>query len=651
MFKKKTDKRAKPEPRKQTDDEALTQENLSVDASGDVAESLDAIFRDEHGKVPDLTTLEHRRSPYWIVVMLGIAIFIVFLIVAAWVGFLFFKPFQGFSGKGLDIVIDGPDQSVIGEEETFFVNWKNTTNEPLATAQVRVSFPPDFVQTSVDPQPTDPTALSWDIGTVPFGGRGTFTVKGMFTGGLGTKTAIQAVGSYRPASFNSDFEALATKAITYGSSVLDGSINAPEKIMPGDAVRFTYHVLNHGTALMKNLETRVTVPAGFVRDATTGTSALDEGIVKFPIGDLASGASTTVAVSGVFSSGHAGEVALHAETGSTGLDGSFQPEQVADATSTVLSGDLTLRLVANGSDQGGTIGYGDAMHFSVGFENTAAESINDVTLKFRISPIVASGTSPIVGAKADIIDWNSFQDATSGTRNGSTISWDKNAMGLLAQLSPQQDGTIDLTLPVIGAASATPSIIGFQAVVEGTMVSVGKTTIDRTIRSAPLTFRFRSDVGVTAEARYFSDEGAPYGSGPLPPIVGQTTSYRIIWDLTKNVHELKDLSLSATLPSHVSWSAKSAVTAGDIQYDEPSRTVTWKLNRLPSDVKEMIAQFQIDYSPTDADANRFGDLLGDTHLVVTDADLGEQILKSRPALTTDLETDDAAKGKGVVRTP
>jgi hypothetical protein len=291
------------------------------------------------------------------------------------------------------------------------------------------------------------------------------------------------------------------------------------------------------------------------------------------------------------------------------------------------------------------------MHFSIAFENTAAESINGISLKFHIDPIVASGTAPLSAASSSVIDWMSFQDATSGTRNGSVMTWDKNAMGILGNLSPQQDGTIDLTLPVIGSTSATPSIIGFQAILEGTMDSVGNTKINRTIRSTPLVFHFRSDINMTAEARYFSEEGAPYGSGPLPPTVGQTTSYRVLWDLTKSVHELMDLSLTATLPAHVSWPSKTAVTAGDIAYDESTRTVTWKLNRLPSDVSEVIAQFQVDYSPSDSDANRFGDLLGDTHFVATDADLGEQILKSRPALTTDLQNDDAAKGKGVVRTP
>ena len=632
-------------------DEAPEEGKISSNVPEDVAESLEAIFQDEHGKVPDLTVLERRRSPYWIAVLLGIAIFVVLLIVAAWVGFLVFHPFKGFSGNGLQIVIDGPDQAKIGEEETYLVSWKNTTKEPIATAQIRVTFPPDFVQTSVDPQPTDPSALSWDIGTIPFGGNGTYTIKGMFTGGIGTKTAIQAVGSYRPASFNSDFEALETKTITYSDTVLQGSVEAPEKIMPGDAVRFSYHLLNSGLAAMKGLEARLTIPQGFVRDATTGTAALDGDVVRFPIGDLAAGASTTVGVSGIFSSGHAGDVSLQAQTGKIAPDGSFFTEQQADATSTVLSGDLTLKLVANGSDQGGVVGYGDAMHFSIGFENTAAESINDVSLKFHIDPIMASGTAPLSEASSSVIAWSGFEDTTSGTRMGSTMTWDKTAMGILGELSPQQDGTIDLTLPVIGAASATPSVIGFQAIVEGTMASVGKTKINRTIRSVPLVYHFRSDVGITAEARYFSEEGAPYGSGPLPPTTGQTTSYRVLWDLTKSVHELTNLSLTATLPAHVSWPAKSAATAGTLQYDEATRTVTWTLNRLPSDVPEVIAQFQVDFSPTESDANRFGDLLGDTHFVATDADLGEQILKSRPALTTDLENDDAAKGKGVVRTP
>lgn len=625
------------------DDEAVEQKTESVE------ESLTTIFRNDRGEMPDLSTLDRRKSSRWIFILVGLGLFIGALLAAAWAGFLLLKPFRGFQGQGLEITIDGPEHVSLGEETTYFINWKNSANEPLATSDIRVSFPSDFSQTSVDPQPNG-DGLAWKIGSVAFGGRGTITVKGMFTGALGTKTAIQAVGTYRPASFNSDFETLSTRSLDYADTVLAGTIVLPQKVMPGDKIKIAYQILNRGLSPIKGLEARISIPAGFVRE-TTSTSGLDEGVVRLPVGDLIAGASTTVSIVGTFTSGHAGETNVHAETGRIGADGSFQASQKADATFMVLSGDLTVKLVANGSDQDRSVGFGDMMRFAVGFENTAAEPVNEVTITVRFDPITATGTAPLKkGAQPAFIDWAHADISASGTASGNMILWDRSRLGLLEKLSPQQDGTVDFSLPVIGTASGTTAV-GFQAVVEATMKSVGGTVVNRTIKSTPITFRFRSDAGITSEARYFSEEGAPLGTGPLPPVVGQTTRYRIEWTIVKTTHELKNIRVTATLPKRVAWPAKTVLSAGDIAFDETSRVVTWTLNRLPADVNEARADLDIDLTPSDLDAGRFADLLGDTRFEAADADINEQIVKSKLPLTTDLQNDDGAKSKGVVRTP
>ncbi|MFA5185034.1 MAG: hypothetical protein WC551_00945 [Patescibacteria group bacterium] len=625
--------------------------------SGEVDQSLSAIFRDESGEMPDLTKLDRRRSRFIIYLFAGIAGFLLLLLAAVWAGFMVFKPFRSFGGNGLELNIDGPSRVALGQETSYFVNYRNTSNEPLAAAEIRVSFPSDFSITKVEPTPTE-KGLDWRLGSVEYGGRGTFTIKGVFTGSLGTKTAIQAVGSYRPASFNSDFEALATKQLDYAESVLDGMVSVPEKALPGDKVRIAYTVQNRGSDTMKGLEARMTLPPGFVRETPSTAGQLDENLVKLPLGDIAAGASATVAVVGTFTSGSGGNLPIHAEAGRVSPDGSFQVAQKTDSNISVLAGDLTLKLVANGSDGDRTVSFGDSLRFALGYENTSGETLQNISIHFKLEPLASSSTATgMTGKKASVpgvsrfVDWSELDDSSSGTVAGDVLTWNKDQVGALERLPANQDGSFEFTLPIVAANMTATGTSGFQAVVEATVEMVGDAKLNRTVRTQPMVFRFKTDASLSSEARYFSEEGAPEGSGPLPPVVGQATTYRINWAVAKSLHELKDMRVTASLPANVAWPKNSTVSAGVITYDDTSRKITWELNKMPVDVSEVTAEFDVTLVPTNLDSGRFATLMNETRFEALDTMINETMVLAKPKLTTDLQNDEGAKGKGVVRKP
>jgi len=626
----------------------------TAEHAAEVEQSLTAIFRNEEGGMPDLSKLDRRRSNLIVWVFGGIAAFIVILITAIWLGFAVFKPFQGFKGQGLAMTIDGPEKVTLGQEMTYFINYQNISSDPLASAEIHVSFPLDFTVSKIEPAPTG-DGLVWRLGSVPFSGRGTITIKGFFNGALGTTTAIQAVGTYRPASFNSDFEQLTTRSLEYAESVLDGLIDVPAKVLPGDRVRINYTLQNRGSNPLAQLEARITLPQGFVREASS-TNAMDGSVARISVGTLQPGATSTVSIFGTFASGVSGDLLVHAEVGRVSVDGTFQAAQKTDATIPVLAGDLTINLVVNGSDADRSVGAGDPLRFTLAYQNTSPEEIKGIRLKAIFEQVsTASGTTAVpAGSKKQVtpkfIDMTQLDDSSSGTVNGTTITWDKSRIGELERFPSQTDGSIEFSVPVAAYASGTPDV-PFQVSVEAYMDTVGTTKVARTVRTKPIVFHLRTDARLISEARYFSEEGAPFGTGPLPPVVGQTTTYRIHWEVDKTLHELGKIRVSAVLPQIVAWPNNANVTAGQIGYDQSSRTVTWTLNRLPADVNEADADFDVQLTPSVADAGRFADLVGETRFEATDNAISEPIVKTTPGLNTDLQNDAGAKSKGVVKKP
>jgi hypothetical protein len=219
---------------------------------------------------------------------------------------------------------------------------------------------------------------------------------------------------------------------------------------------------------------------------------------------------------------------------------------------------------------------------------------------------------------------------------------------IFAQLLPQEEGTIDIEIPTLPVTSSTKDA-AIRLTLEGSMDAVGNDRSVRVIRTAPLTFRYRSDVALASEARYFTEEGAPLGAGPLPPVAGKTTSYRVFWSVNKTLHPLENLQVTAVLPASVAWGAASSSQAGTLSYDDATRTVTWSLNRMPEDVDALEASFEIQLTPTEFDVGRFAQLLGESRLSATDPTVSEPVIRALPPLTSDLQNDEGARSKGVVK--
>jgi hypothetical protein len=233
-------------------------------------------------------------------------------------------------------------------------------------------------------------------------------------------------------------------------------------------------------------------------------------------------------------------------------------------------------------------------------------------------------------------------------RDHDTLTYGKDQIGQLERLPAGANGLIELSVPLIGAVTSTRDVPVF-AYVEATIGAVDKVKVNRTVKTQPIRMKIQTDAALSALVRYSSEEGAPLGQGPLPPRVGTTTRYRVEWSITKSLHALERISVSAELPKNVVWGGSKEVQAGDVSFDEARRLVTWTVNKMPQDIKELQTSFDVLLTPYESDAGRFADLLRESRMEFTDSNISESLLRSAASLNTDLPEDEMAKGKGVVR--
>ncbi len=623
-----------------------------ADDDARVEKSLQAIYQGPDGALPDFSVLEQAAPHHrWLSIMIAlVGAAMVVLAIGGGVRWAV-RPFQQPS-QGFGLTIRGPSQAALGREETYEIVWNNETHEVIDHGEIRVGLPQDFVLTSATPAPADPTVRLWKIGRLELGGRGTIQVKGFFVGALGTQTAVQAIGTYRPVRGIRDVEASAVQSVTYSDTVLSGNILTPATIVSGDTVTIRYVVANLGKQMMSGLSARVQMPSGFLPGTVASSTRVDLSSreIWFPVGDLAPNTFFTAPVMGSFASGISGDLVFQGEAGRRSPEGAFLPAQHTESHVSVLGGDLIVHAVVNGSDADQTIQPGEPLRLTLAYQNTSPEVLKDVALEVglesRVDGVSATGTT--------LIHWSDIEDSTGGVSTTKArvqiIRYDKRVVPAFAEFASQAEGTIELGLPTRSVASGTKDAVVIISV-QGTVGKLRGTNAPRTVRARPMAVRYRTDADLTVEARYFTEEGAPVGSGPLPPVAGKTTAYRLTWRVSKTLHALSDVRVTAVLPKIGAWSNKTLVDSGSLTYDPATRTVQWTMPQMPEGVGALEASFEIQLTPQTIDIGRFAALLGETTFQARDISVSETLTRTKPSWTTDLQQDDGARGKGVVRKP
>ncbi len=615
-----------------------------------IEEGLETIYLKDAAK-DDLTTFHAVKHNRFLRVALWVLGSLFVTSVFAWVGLLYFQPFAGEEGPGLVLEIAGPGQIALGREETYVLRWSNRSFQPVTDASVRLNMPPEFTATSFEPALAVATATKWDLGIVAPGEQGRITVKGIFLGEVGQTSGVQAIGVYRELGKEGSSDALAALPVTYETSLLMGALELPVNVIAGETVDIRYVLTNTGEQNIDGLLARFILPAGFILGATTSAPfTQSDGGYEQVVPALAPHATTTVVLSGSFASGSSGEQALEAKVGVRSSAGAFVAMHTDTKTLPVLAGDLNLQLVVNGATESRLHSPRDPLRISLAYENVSPEPLSGVSIQLSFESlkdgVSATGTT--------WLDWKRLEDVTgavSSTRTRiQTLRYDATSVPELAEIAPQGKGTFDLLIPTFGITTTTRDA-RIVIRLEGAVAKVGKNVTGRTIRTQPMELRYRTDAALSAHAIYFTEEGAPVGSGPLPPQAGTTTVYRVVWHVGKTLHELSDGVVTAVLPSIAHWGDVFLATAGDITYDAESRTARWNIGTIPFDANDVEATFDVRVTPTDLDVGRFAAILGETGFTAKDVDTGEPIAMSKPPLTSDLQEDEGARGKGVVRKP
>lgn len=606
----------------------------------ELAKDLKQIYSDTEGQLPDFTRLDGKPGSRFRSALFGAIVGIAVMGAAAWAGIFFFSRTSGFTGDAVELSVATDGDFTAGAEADVIVRYRNGERVPLARADIGLKAPEGFEILGSEPATAEDG--SWAVGSIAPGAEGEVRVHGYVRRELDAAMTFEARLDYKPADFNSDFQKTASHTVVVSGSVLTLDGAGPEQMTPGDDIAFVFTYENTSDADLEKVRVVADPPEGFIFGSAEPQTDPDVAL-QWSFDKIEAHAKGTITVHGTFAATSRGPKALHARMGFADDAGGVIAIATADAKTEVLKSNLDLSLIVNGSEKPAAASFGDTLFFSVRYENGGDVPLKDVAI---------SADLPSEPAGPSIIDWVSLKDDLDGTLTGTTIVWTKKELPSLAALAPGDKGEIGFSVQLIRKplADAKSSKYVVHAVASAKIGKVGSISGSREVHTAPSDVALLSDAAFKAYGRYFTEDGTPLGSGPLPPQVGQKTTYRMFWTVQNSLHELTNLSVTTVLPQGVKWTGiERPVEAGALTFDETGRKATWRLNRLPTSVPSVTISFDVELTPEFEDIGKILDLTGDNRFEAFDKDVESVILKTEPPIGTDLVGDQSAAGKGVVK--
>jgi len=601
-----------------------------------VSKSLEKSLKDiySHDDELNLTKIErHKRSRLtaFLIRLVGI-LFLLALI--SWGGFLWWQKDSTTSGQPLKVEIETSETITSGSNSCFKVRYENTGRVPIASLSISINLPETFTLKEARPEATAEN-YNWTMSPLGAGSDGSIDLCGIFRSTTPGSEKIQAVFTYRPANFSSDFQDIAGTTVTIEKSVLTLETAGPTETVVGDQTIYTTKLKNTNTEAVENIRLRAILPESFT--ITSADPVVSEvGSAYWDITSLQPGEEKTISFTGSFTSSASGTLPVNMEVGFLNAEKDFIKQTESKVETKVMGGDLAFNLIVNGSEKDQTVDLGKRLRLSLAFTNRGSETMEDVSFSLSIE----------AGGKTLPIDFQN-SDLAGGTKTSNTITWSKTNIPTLAILTPNATGTIDPTLVINNSVDLanTDSII---ILVKAAVGKVNGTVTTRTVSSTPITVKLNSDAELLTEARYFDNDGAPLGSGPLPPSVGEITTYRIFWTIKNSLHDLKNLSTTMNLPANVAWTNNIQADNGSITFSETTRQVTWTIDSTSKNSKTISVWFDVAITPSIDNVGSFITLTNPAAFEATDASTNDTVHDSSDALTTALPNDQLAEGKGVV---
>ncbi|MDB5224704.1 MAG: protein of unknown function with transrane region [Candidatus Adlerbacteria bacterium] len=550
-----------------------------------------------------------------------------FIIAAGAAAYFFFGGGNSISPQNIDLQVVVPSLVDAGKPSTFQIIISNHNIGDLTLADLIIDYP-DGTR-SVE---TVGTALTHDrqaVGTIAAGQQIKRTTSAMFFGQQGTENTIKVTLEYSVNGSNSFFQKSGTASFVIGSSPVSVSIHSPTEAIAGQAFGMDVTVQANGQLPVGNVVLQAQYPYGFIL-STSSPSAVSGGNL-WRLGVLEPGDIKTIHISGSIDGQDGDERVFRFVAGTDASDSDVTittPILTVPATLTVRRPFISATIALNGTS-GKTVAVppGSSVSGVITWKNNLPTSVSNASFKLSLNGAIISPDS--------INALGGFYQSSD-----SSITWDSQTNAELKNVAAGAQGTLQFSFGTLDLQKniGTKPNISLNLALTG--IREGQSGVPDTVASAATAqATVASLLTLSSRALYFS--GPFTNTGPVPPVVGQKTTYTVQWGVKNSSSVVSGTVVRAVLPSYVRFVSSAA--GSNIIYDAPTRTVSWSIGSVAAGTgysSEAVAgNFQVELTPSLSQVGQPVSLTGKTILTGRDDAANASVQSNAEAPTTQINTD------------
>ena len=551
---------------------------------------------------------------------------------------IFFFIFGGsiHSTRLVGLSLAGPKEVASGEASSWEVVYRNADSVALNSAEIVFEFPPRSQQVLYEAGGKRGLfRVRRVLGDIAAGAEGREEFKGVLFGEIDDVLKGKVVLEYRPEGSSARFAKEIEYTVRITHSQLGVSVEAPNELQEGQEVELAINVVSTSDILFQNLTVGIDYPEAF--EFISAQPQPFEGDSIWKIGDINPGEARTISIKGKVKENIYENQTFRARLGiydsadSSWIVFSDSKKTVAVRTPFLFT---AVGLTKNKSN---VVFPGQEVDVSIFWKNNLPVSVNNAALEIHLD------------GKA--LDLKTVSPKNGGTFDGTTntIHWLAGRYPQFALLQPGASDRVNFTVVIKQPLPVTTALDKDFAIEFSSRISTGKTPqgfegVDVS-GVATLKLKVATDAGFTQRGYYFDDRVQNYG--PLPPKVGEETTYLIVWSITNESNDLRNVEVNASLPTYVRW--KGVVVPGNEQvvFDNETGLVTWHPGIIEagtgivSPTREVA--FQVGFVPSVAHVRDFPEIVSRAVMTAQDAFTGTRLEKTTKIIDTLMKDDPNIK--------
>ncbi|MEK7537085.1 MAG: hypothetical protein AAB584_01430 [Patescibacteria group bacterium] len=534
---------------------------------------------------------------------------------------------SGFREGNVIFKIEAPDQVSSGEEIEYRLIIENRNNFDLNNTKLSLSYPGGTIWFNKEGQPSNSAINNIDSAGFQRRERKEFILRAILTGEKGEIKKIKAEFTYSPSGIKPVFQKSAEAGTTISKVSIPLTLSGPPNVLPGQLVQISLDLRNETEDDFKDLEVVFSYPDGFIFKKASFLPNQSNNVFNLSL--LKSGEGVRITIEGNVS-GFEKESKRFIAALKRKIDGKFFDFQKTQVLLTVSSPLLALDVLVNDSKDY-IAKAGDNLKYKIIFSNNSDNNFSALELSVKL--------------EGQMFDLVSLKTSGFFDQNSRTILWNAAAEPALANLSPNQRGEVSFD---INLKPDFPKAFGKNySLKAGSSIQTSSVppdfNLDKITALAELITKVKSKTDFISKAFY--NDLVFSNTGPVPPQVGQKTTYTIHWKIVNEGNDLTNVRIVSSLLPGISWENKFKIMPiqSDLNYSLSTGQISWSVPTVPagtgivSPVFEAV--FQVGVTPS---VNQSGQNLGILKEVVFEAVdnfTKEKINLSQPGINTQFGVD------------